>query len=462
MRTAEPSTPDGHTAPDGHAVPEGRTAPDEQTVGPDREGGRGRGAVTDPARVHATPADPALWPDIVAVPAASRARTAVTAALVRRALGRLPLRARFAGAGDVGLGGPLIEVRDPAAFHARVGTHGLVGFGESYMAGEWDAPDLVAALTVLAGHAAELIPAPLQRLRGLWAPRHPHDERNTPDGSRANISRHYDLSNDLFALFLDDTLTYSSAVFRGFPADRDRLAAAQHRKIDRLLDLADVGEGTRLLEIGTGWGELALRAAARGARVTSLTLSREQRALAVERVRAAGLADRVSIELCDYREARGEYDAVVSVEMIEAVGVEFWPVYFRALDERLAPGGRVALQAITMPHDRMLASRDTFTWIHKYVFPGGQIPSTRAIEETARDHTGLRLARRDAFGAHYAETLRLWRERFTERADDVSALGFDEVFHRLWTFYLAYSEAGFRAGYLDVQQYLFTKENPGR
>lgn len=181
-------------------------------------------------------------------------------------------------------------------------------------------------------------PGPLQRLRALWAPRHPHEERNTPDGSRANISRHYDLSNDLFALFLDDTLTYSSALFRGFPANWDLLAAAQHRKIDRLLDLADVGEGTRLLEIGTGWGELALRAAARGARVTSLTLSREQRALARERVRAAGLDERVSIELCDYREARGTYDAVVSVEMIEAVGAEFWPVYFRALDARLAPG----------------------------------------------------------------------------------------------------------------------------
>ncbi|MFJ8138476.1 class I SAM-dependent methyltransferase [Streptomyces sp. NPDC096013] len=409
---------------------------------------------------HTRPAAPTPWPDLAAIPPASRLRTAITRALVRRALGRLPLRARFAGAPDVGKGGPLIDVHDPAAFHARIGTEGLIGFGESYMAGEWDAPDLVAALTVLAGHAAELIPAPLQRLRTLWAPRHPHTERNTPDGSRANISRHYDLSNDLFALFLDDTLTYSSAVFRGFPASDDLLAAAQHRKIDRLLDLADVGEGTRLLEIGTGWGELALRAAARGARVTSLTLSREQRDLAVERVRAAGLGERVSIELCDYREASGTYDAVVSVEMIEAVGAEFWPVYFGALDQRLAPGGRLALQAITMPHDRMLASRDTFTWIHKYVFPGGIIPSTEAIEETVRDHTGLRPARRDAFGAHYAETLRLWRERFTERADEVAALGFDEVFHRLWTFYLAYSEAGFRSGYLDVQQYLFTKPHP--
>ncbi|CAM5517720.1 SAM-dependent methyltransferase [Streptomyces griseorubiginosus] len=411
---------------------------------------------------HDAPADAARWPDVVAVPRPSRPRDTVTAALVRRALRGLPLRVRLAGSGDLGLGGPVLQVHDPAAFHARIGTGGLVGFGESYMAGEWDAPDLVAALTVLAAHAADLIPAPLQRLRGLWAPRHPHEERNTPDGSRANISRHYDLSNDLFALFLDDTLSYSSAVFRGFPADWDLLAAAQHRKIDRLLDLADVGAGTRLLEIGTGWGELALRAAARGARVTSLTLSAEQRSLALERVRAAGLEDRVSVELCDYREATGQYDAVVSVEMIEAVGAEFWPVYFRTLDARLAPGGRVALQAITMPHARMLASRDTFTWIHKYVFPGGLIPSTEAIEHTARDHTALRLARRDAFGAHYAETLRLWRERFTERADEVAALGFDETFRRLWTFYLAYSEAGFRSGYLDVQQYLFTKENPAR
>ncbi|MEU9405805.1 cyclopropane-fatty-acyl-phospholipid synthase family protein [Streptomyces sp. NPDC048281] len=404
-------------------------------------------------------AHPARWPDVAAVPASSWPRTAVTAALVRRALSGLPLRARFAGREDIGAGGPLLEVSDPAAFHARIGAAGLVGFGESYMAGEWDAPDLVAALTVLAGHAADLVPAPLQRLRGLWSLRHPQEERNTPDGSRANISRHYDLSNDLFALFLDDSLSYSSAVFRGFPATWDRMAAAQHRKIDRLLDLAEVGEGTRLLEIGTGWGELALRAAARGARVTSLTLSAQQRTLARERVRAAGVEDRVSIELRDYREATGQYDAIVSVEMIEAVGAEYWPVYFRTLDERLAPGGRVALQAITMPHERMLASRDTFTWIHKYVFPGGLIPSIRAIEDTVRDHTRLRLARRDAFGAHYAETLRLWRERFTERAGEVAALGFDETFRRLWTFYLAYSEAGFRAGYLDVQQYLFTKEN---
>ena len=424
-------------------------------------------ADVDAKRPRATPADPHAGPrptrlDVPAPPAATWPRTALTRAVVRRALRELPLQARFAGTGSVGKGGPLLDVHDPGAFHRRIGSQGLIGFGESYMAGEWDAPDPVGVLTVLAAHAAELVPAPLQRLRGLWALRQPPSRRNTPDHARNNISHHYDLSNELFALFLDDTLTYSSALFRGFPAHWDLLAAAQHRKIDRLLDLAEVGDGTRLLEIGTGWGELAIRAASRGAHVTSLTLSREQRDLARERVREAGLSDRVAIELCDYREARGTYDAVVSVEMLEAVGEEFWPVYFRTLDERLVPGGRAAFQVITMPHERMLASRNTHTWIQKYIFPGGLLPSVKAIEWTVRDHTRLAVTRREGFGAHYAETLRLWRERFTERAGEVAGLGFDETFRRMWTFYLADSEAGFRSGYLDVQQYLCTKEDLAR
>ncbi|MFI7387197.1 class I SAM-dependent methyltransferase [Streptomyces sp. NPDC049813] len=409
---------------------------------------------------ESAPVDATRWPDVAAPPRRHRLRTALAAAVVRHALRRLPLRARFTGAPVLGRGGPLLTVHRPDAFHARIGKHGLIGFGESYMAGEWDAPDLVATLTVLAANAAELVPAPLQRLRGLWAARQPSARRNTPTGSRANISHHYDLSNDLFALFLDETLSYSSAVFRALPARWDLLADAQHRKIDRLLDLAEVGPDSKVLEIGTGWGELALRAAARGAHVTSLTLSREQRDLARARIAAAGLADRVTVELCDYREARGTYDAVVSVEMVEAVGAEFWPAYFRALDERLAPGGRIALQAITMPHERMRASATTYTWIQKYIFPGGLLPSTQAIADTVREHTRLTVARRDGYGAHYAETLRLWRERFTARADEADALGFDATFRRMWTFYLAYSEAGFRSGYLDVQQYLLTKEDP--
>lgn len=407
--------------------------------------------------VQAAGIDPERWPDVVAPRPASRLRTAVAERLVRRALARLPLRARFAGREDIGLGGPLMDVRDPAAFFRRIGSDGLIGFGESYMAREWDTPDPVGVLTVLAGQVATLIPPPLQRLRGIWAHRHPAGHLGTQEGARDNISHHYDLSNELFALFLDETLSYSSALFRGFPAEPALLPAAQHRKIDRLLDLAAVGPGTELLEIGTGWGELAIRAAGRGARVVSLTLSREQRDLARHRIREAGHEDRVDVRLCDYRDIGGSYDAIVSVEMIEAVGAEFWPVYFRTLDQRLAPGGRIALQAITMPDDRMRAGRDTFTWIQKYIFPGGLLPSVEAIDEVTAAHTGLRVERCDDFGMHYAETLRLWRERFTEQSAQAEALGFDATFRRMWTLYLAYSEAGFRSGYLDVRQLLLTR-----
>ncbi len=211
-----------------------------------------------------------------------------------------------------------------------------------------------------------------------------------------------------------------------------------------------------MLEIGTGWGELAIRAARRGASVRSITLSEEQRVLARARVAAAGLADRVDIDLCDYRAATGTYDAVVSVEMIEAVGFDFLDEYFATLDRLLAPGGRVGLQAITMPHDRMIASRDTYTWIHKYVFPGGQIPSVEALTAAAGS-AGLDVVDSLAFGPHYAETLRLWRERFGAVAGEVDALGFDATFRKMWTFYLAYSEAGFRAKYLDVYQFVLHK-----
>ncbi|QNP62442.1 SAM-dependent methyltransferase [Streptomyces genisteinicus] len=411
-----------------------------------------------PVHRPSPPVDARRWPDVARPPQVSRVRAAVAERIVRRAIRPLPLRVRLAGESEpAGRGGPLMEVRDPRAFFSRIAAGGTIGFGESYMAGEWDAPDLVGVLTAFAEHAATLVPRPLQRLRRVWAPAQPVGHRNTADATRANISHHYDLSNDLFTLFLDETLTYSSALFRGFPAAQHLLADAQHRKIDRLLDLVEAGPGTRLLEIGTGWGELAIRAAERGARVVTVTLSAEQQALAARRVREAGLDDRVTILLRDYRKITGAYDAVVSVEMIEAVGAEFWPEYFRTLDRLLAPGGRVALQAITMPHDRMLASRSTHTWIQKYIFPGGLLPSTEAIEETVRRSTGLAVTERDGFAPHYAETLRLWRERFTERADEVGALGFDETFRRMWTFYLAYSEAGFRSGYLDVQQLALTK-----
>lgn len=415
--------------------------------------------------VHLSPSSPVIdtarWPDVASAPTCSRARAAFANAIVRRALDRLPLYVRMGAHDRLGAGGPLLLVHDPDTFVRRIATGGLIGFGESYMAGEWEAEDLAGVLGVLAANVAELVPEPLQRLRRFWALRRPETHRNTPDGARENIHRHYDLSNDLFELFLDDTLSYSAALFRSLPADHSLLPAAQHRKIDRLLDLAAVGPGTRLLEIGTGWGELAIRAAARGAHVVSVTLSEEQRALAVRRIRAAGHEDRVEVRLSDYREIEGAYDAIVSVEMIEAVGIEFWPTYFATLDRLLAPGGKIALQAITMPHDRMLATRSTYTWILKYIFPGGMLPSVQAVDETVRAGTRLRIAASDGYGAHYAQTLRLWRQSFTQRADEVEALGFDAVFRRMWTFYLAYSEAGFASGYLDVHQILLSRDDAG-
>jgi cyclopropane-fatty-acyl-phospholipid synthase len=409
--------------------------------------------------------DAQRWPDIASVRADRYARLAGAVAdrLFRRAASRLDVRVEYPDGTVIGAEPrdrilPRMIVRRPEAFARRLGTAGLIGFGEAYMAGDWTAPDPVALLTPFAAGIGELIPRPLQRLRRLFVAGQPAAERNSGSNTRSNISRHYDLSNDLFESFLDETLSYSSALFDALPARWDDLAQAQRRKIDRLLDAAGVGPGTRLLEIGTGWGELSLRAAQRGAQVRSVTLSSEQQQLARVRIAEAGLADAVQIDLLDYRAIDGEYDAIVSVEMIEAVGYEYWPTYFRVLDRLLRPGGRVALQAITMPHDRMTATHDTYTWIHKYVFPGGLLPSTEAIDAITRTRTSLHTVDRLRFGDHYAETLRLWRERFTANDSRVTALGFDATFHRMWEFYLAYSEAGFRSGYLDVQHIILAKE----
>ena len=213
-----------------------------------------------------------------------------------------------------------------------------------------------------------------------------------------------------------------------------------------------------MLEIGTGWGELAIRAAARGATVHSVTLSSEQLELAERRIAEAGYADRVTLELSDYRDVQGSFDAIVSVEMIEAVGHEFWSTYFQTIDRLLAPGGRVGIQAITMPHDRMLATRNTFTWINKYIFPGGFLPSVTAIDEITRADTTLRISDRLSFGSHYAQTLQRWDDAFLAAGDQVRALGFDETFRRMWHFYLEYSRAGFASGYIDVQQLTFSRE----
>ncbi|NDZ92726.1 methyltransferase domain-containing protein [Streptomyces sp. SID6673] len=418
------------------------------------------------------PDEAARWPDVARVPDGPTValRSSAAAWLFRHASRRVDVRVEYPDGELSGLRSsgvqPRMIIRRPEAFARRVGADGLIGFGEAFMAGDWTTDDLVGVLTPFAARMARLIPRPLQILRSAVLPSQPRSEENTATNTRSNIARHYDLSNDLFATFLDDTMTYSSALFEGLtPGTRppwSDLAEGQRRKIDRLLDLAGVGPGSRVLEIGTGWGELCLRAAARGAVVRSVTLSVEQQQLARQRVSDAGFADRVTIDLLDYRQVDGEFDAVVSVEMIEAVGEKYWPVYFETLDRVLAPGGRVAIQAITMPHDRMSASRNTYTWVHKYIFPGGQLPSLRALDSVTRRHTDLRLVDVHAMGDHYAETLRLWRERFVGRHDDVVELGFDSTFTRMWEFYLAYSEAGFRSGYLDVHQLVFDRDRGQR
>jgi len=387
--------------------------------------------------------------------AAALVRAELARAFLNRVATRLPLRiqapdGRLSGAG--GPASPVLVIRDQVAFYRRLGA-GTAGLAEGYMTGAWDSDDLPALFAVLAEHISRLVPAPLQALRRWYIPREPAAEDASIEGARRNIERHYDLSDDLFALFLDPTMTYSSALF----APGDSLARAQRRKIDALLDRTGVGPDTSVLEIGTGWGELAVRSAARGARVTTLTISPSQWRAARRRAEAAGLADRVDVQLRDYRQATGRYDVILSVEMIEAVGERYWPAYFSAVDQLLAPAGRAGLQAITMPHDRVLATRGGHTWVHKYIFPGGQIPSLQAISDALRAHTSLHITADFPMGPHYARTLAEWRSRFLGAEDQVGQLGFGPGFQRMWELYLAYSEAGFRAGYLDVHQLILER-----
>jgi cyclopropane-fatty-acyl-phospholipid synthase len=398
------------------------------------------------------------WPGLDVVPHGPRARVSarIAEALFRAAVSRLAVSVHV-GDRVLGRGGPVAVVHRPEEFFARLGRDQLIGFGEAYLTGAWDAEDLGGFLTVLAAEMPRLVPERLQRLRALVVRKPPAEEVSSTANSQQNIAHHYDLSNELFQLFLDPTLSYSSALFDSPDDTEEPLEDAQARKIERLLDQAHVGEGTRLLEIGSGWGELAIRAARRGATVTTITLSVEQKALAEQRVAAAGLADRVSVELTDYRAVTGQYDAVVSVEMIEAVGWQYWSTYFQTIDRVLAPGGKVAIQAITMPHDRMLKTRNTYTWINKYIFPGGFLPSVRVIDEITREDTTLRMGTPYPMGASYARTLQLWDEAFLARSREVLALGFDETFLRMWHFYLEYSRAGFASGYIDVNQLSFSR-----
>lgn len=394
----------------------------------------------------------ARWPGIAHTPRTPlKARAAK--AILKPTVNRVPVRLTFADGRSWGAGAPdspEMRVVRPKAFFARLGADTKIGFGEAYMAGDWttgEGTDLADLLTPFAERLTSIVPVPLQKFRVFVDKKLPHHQRNSVEGSKKNIEAHYDLSNELFAQFLDPSMSYSSAWFES--AEQD-LESAQMRKIDGILDQAGVTEGTRVLEIGSGWGALAIRAAQRGAKVTTITISTEQAALAEQRFAEAGVD--VDLQLVDYRDVTGEYDAIVSVEMIEAVGEEYWPTYFSTIDKLLAPGGKVSIQAITMEHHRYLQTRNSYGWIQKYIFPGGLIPSLDAIDHSLAEHTTLAVTDRRSLGQDYARTLREWRETFNANWDSIHAQGFDETFRRLWEFYLAYCEAGFGVGYIDVFQ----------
>ena len=334
---------------------------------------------------------------------------------------------------------------------------GVLGGAEAYMNGWWRAEDLVSVIRVLAQNAGafDVLEDGSSWLRP-WLRLFHRLRDNDRSGSRRNIEAHYDLGNDFFATFLDETLTYSSAVF-----DRPdmTLEAAQTAKYERLCQKLDLRASHHLLEIGTGWGGFALHAArTRGCRVTTTTISREQFALARERIARAGLDGRIEVLLEDYRDLRGQYDRLVSIEMIEAVGHRHLPRFFEVCANRLAADGAMALQAILVPEQSWEHSKKSVDFIKRYIFPGGQLVGLGAISQ-AITKTALRLVHYEDITPHYAETLRRWRDRFLASRGEITALGMDERFFRTWEFYLAYCEGAFHERVNLAAQLVF--ENGG-
>ena len=349
-----------------------------------------------------------------------------------------------------------LSVHDWSVFGATMRT-GDIGFAEGFMGGEWTTPHLPDLLRLLLANRDVMEKAIYGSWWGSLLHRLQHAlHRNTRRGSRRNISAHYDLGNAFYALWLDETMNYSSAWFDG---DRTQpLAQAQTAKLRRAIAATGVQPGQRLLEIGCGWGAVAESAARDGIDVVGLTLSTEQLAWANARLQHAGVARHADLRLQDYRDVPdGPFDAIVSIEMFEAVGREYWDAYFQTLHEQLKRGGKACVQAIVIRDDlfeRYVSSTD---FIQRYVFPGGMLPSAALFAQHAQA-AGLRVLDRFAFGLDYAETLRRWRHAFLARLDDVRRQGFDDRFVRLWEFYLAYCEAAFDAGNTDVVQFTLQRD----
>lgn len=342
-------------------------------------------------------------------------------------------------------------------FFSRLVRGGALGAAESYMDGDWTCRDLVATLRLFARNKDVLTSVDrwgsrlMRPARSLWMWMH----RNHRAGSRRNIAAHYDLSNEFFALMLDPTMTYSSGFFEQDGATLQEASVAKYDRICRKLDLKPEDH---VLEVGTGWGGFAIHAARNyGCRVTTTTISRQQHVLAGQRVREAGVQDRVELLLKDYRDLDGQYDKAVSIEMIEAVGERMFDTYFRQCNRLLKPNGAFLLQAITMPDHRYDHYRRRVDFINRYIFPGGFLPSISAIGQSLRRATDFRVAHLEDFGTDYAKTLSGWRANFWDRIDRVRELGFDDRFVRMWHYYLCYCEAGFAENEIGVSQIMLTR-----
>jgi cyclopropane-fatty-acyl-phospholipid synthase len=349
-------------------------------------------------------------------------------------------------------------IRDPSAVR-RILLGGSLGFAEGFLDGLWDTPDLPALLDLFAANirsgalVGKSVPGqPIQRMAHLA-------RANTRYGARRNIQYHYDLGNDFYSLWLDPTMTYSCAAFRDVPDNHaavarpeELLATAQCAKWDSILDLVEPEPGSRLLEIGSGWGGFAIHAAlTRGCRVVGITLSEEQLAYAREAARAAGVDGHVEFRLLDYRDLDETFDHVVSIEMFEAVGERYWQVFFQTVRRALRPGGRAAMQVITIAEERFAAYRRRADYTQVYIFPGGMLPSPGAFTSSAAE-AGLTVGEPRFMAPDYAQTLLTWLDRFDNASDEVRALGFDERFIRMWRYYLALCAAGFRHRLIDVMQ----------
>jgi cyclopropane-fatty-acyl-phospholipid synthase len=382
------------------------------------------------------------------------------ASVLERALagldeGTLVARLDDGGERRFGNGAPeTMEVHDLPRLLRRLATRGTIGLGESYQAGEWTSPDVVGLLELLYRNAEAAVERHPRLARVMKARPRPN-RRQGLLRARRNIQYHYDLGNDLFRLILDETMTYSCAIFE---RPDEPLAEAQRRKLRRVCDKLALGPDDHVLEIGCGWGSFALTAAGEyGARVTGLTLSPAQAELARARIREAGLDDRVRILEEDYRSHQGSYSKLASIEMIEAIGEKQFAVFFSACDRLLARGGRACIQTILIPGHRWNRYRRSPDWIERYVFPGCLIPSLTALKQEMSRASRLTVEHVEEIGAHYAETLRRWRAAFDERLPEVRALGYDDHFVRTWDFYLASCEAGFRTRALRDAQIVLAR-----